>query len=53
VPQFFLELALALLVPGVLADNPHNAITTNDLAVSADLFYGCSYFHEITPNFRP
>jgi hypothetical protein len=32
------QLALALLVPGVFADNPNNTIPTNDLAVPADLF---------------
>jgi hypothetical protein len=32
----FAGLALALLVPGVCADNPNNTIPTNDFAVSAD-----------------
>jgi len=31
--------ALALFVSGVLADNPHNTIATNDLAVPADFLY--------------
>jgi hypothetical protein len=45
----FLNLALALLVPGVFADHAYNTIATNDLAVSANFLNGCSYFHEITP----
>jgi hypothetical protein len=36
VPLIFPRLALALLVPGVFADNPNNTIPTNDFAVPAD-----------------
>jgi hypothetical protein len=32
-------LALALLVPCVSADHPHNTVAADDFAVSADLFY--------------
>jgi len=33
-----IESALTLLVPWVGADNPHHAMTTNDLAVAAHFF---------------
>jgi len=34
-----LRLTLALLVPRVGADHPHNSVATNDFAVSADFLY--------------
>ncbi|RRS32009.1 MAG: hypothetical protein OI74_12630 [Gammaproteobacteria bacterium (ex Lamellibrachia satsuma)] len=39
-------LALALLVAAFFADDPHDTFATNDLAITADLFYRCTYFHE-------
>jgi len=32
-------------------NNSKDATSFNDLAVSAYLFYGCSYFHLFTPNY--
>jgi len=32
-------LALALLVPGILAYHPYHALAPDDLAVAADLFH--------------
>jgi hypothetical protein len=43
------QLTLALLVPRVGTNHPHNTVATNDLAVPADFLNRCSYFHEITP----
>jgi hypothetical protein len=39
-------LALTLLVTSVLADNPDGAFSLENLAVSADLLYGCANFHD-------
>jgi len=40
-----LRSALALLVPQILADDPHDALAADDLAVAADSFDRCQYFH--------
>ena len=39
------NLALALLVARILANDPNHAVTTNDLAVAADFLYRSQYFH--------
>jgi hypothetical protein len=38
-------LALTLLVLGVLADDPHDTLAADDLALVADLSNACSDFH--------
>jgi hypothetical protein len=40
-----LALALALLVPGIRADDVNDAATAHDLAVLADLLDRGTYFH--------
>jgi hypothetical protein len=45
------ELALALLVPGIAADNVDAALAAHDLAIVANLFDACSYLHD--KPFRP
>jgi hypothetical protein len=40
--------ALALFVAAILADNPHNALAADDLAVATNTFYGCTNFHGFT-----
>ena len=42
------QLALALLVTRVLADNHHVAVTTNDLALVADLLNARVNLHALT-----
>ena len=39
-------LPLPLFVAGVGADDAHGTVTVDHLAVSADLLYGGSYFHD-------
>src|SRR5690349_9250524 len=39
------SLSLTLLVLGILADHPHHALAANDLALVANLFDRCPYFH--------
>ena len=46
-----LQLTLSLLVLRVLADHHHMAVTLDDLALFADLFYGRLNFHSIFPPF--
>jgi hypothetical protein len=43
--RFAGRLALALLVPRVRANDAHDAVAPNDLAVAADLLYRSQYFH--------
>jgi hypothetical protein len=44
--QLLAFLSLALLKAGILfVDNVQFAFATNDLAICASLFDGCSYFH--------
>ena len=35
------------------ANHPHNTVALNDLAFVADLFYTCSYFHDLFFLIRP
>ena len=35
----------------VFANDADNTLAVDDLALVADLFYGCSYFHEISFQF--
>lgn len=43
-------LTLSLLVTWIrITDHTHYTLASNDLAISADLFYRCSYFHLPTP----
>src|SRR5687768_13829440 len=37
--------ALPLFVPRILADHAHDALSADDLAVAANPFYRCQYFH--------
>lgn len=47
-------LTLSLLVSRIcITNHTDHTLTTNDLAVSADLFYRCSYFHLPTPKQVP
>jgi hypothetical protein len=39
--------ALALFVFRNDADHPHYTLAVDDLALVANLFYGCSYFHTV------
>jgi hypothetical protein len=39
------QLALALLMLGVLADDTHHTTAVNDLALVTNLLYGCSDLH--------
>jgi len=39
------KLALALFVPGIVADHPHNALALDDRALNANLFHAGPYFH--------
>jgi hypothetical protein len=41
-------LSLALLVPGIAADDIHNTATAHDLALVANPFDACLYFHRST-----
>jgi hypothetical protein len=36
---------LALLVPQILANDPHDTLAADDLAVAADSFDRCQHFH--------
>jgi hypothetical protein len=45
-------LTLALLVPGIAADNIDAALAAHDLAVIANLFDACSYLHDSIPKNR-
>ena len=42
-------LALPLFVLGIFADDTQNTASFNDAALLADLLYGSSYFHFVTP----
>ena len=46
-----LQLTLSLLVLRVFTDHHHTAVTLDDLALFADLFYGRLNFHSIIPPF--
>ena len=46
-----LKLSLSLLVLRILADDHYVAVTLDDLALFADLFYGRLNFHSIIPPF--
>jgi hypothetical protein len=35
------------------ANHPYNTVALNDLAFVADLFYTCSYFHDLFFLIRP
>jgi hypothetical protein len=42
-------LTLPLFVLGVVADHTQNTASFHDAALFADLLYGSSYFHFVTP----
>ena len=42
-------LALPLLVARIGANDAHDTLAPDDLAVPADFFYRCSYFHFVSP----
>jgi hypothetical protein len=37
--------SLALFVLGIFANDPHHALALDNLALAANLFYGCLDFH--------
>jgi len=39
-----------LLVPGVIADHPHNAVTPDDFALGTKFFNRRSHFHAVSPS---
>jgi hypothetical protein len=39
------NLALALLVPGIGANDANDAFAADNLTIFAKLFYGCANFH--------
>ena len=43
------DLALALLMFRVFADNAHAAMAADNLALVTNLFYGTPYFHLLSP----
>jgi len=49
VPNFF-PLSLALFMAFVNTDNSYDTASFDYLAVSADFFHRCSYFHLYTPH---
>src|SRR5579862_9320791 len=49
VPRWAGGSALALLVPGVLADHHHHAVAADDLALLADCLDARSYLHVCLP----
>src|SRR5438067_3432152 len=49
----FASLALPLLVARVGANDAHDAVTPDDLAVAADFLDRCQYFHLFRPENDP
>jgi hypothetical protein len=47
--SFVCPSALPLLVARVRADDTHDTVAPDDLAVAADFLYRCQYFHRDHP----